>query len=143
MSSRCHTGRAEGLLAMDLCATSRHRNPQVPRRRGEKAARTYKHDRQTQGHAIIPSLPGVWGGMPLSAYNNFFRAVLSDYPEAKMTIEQQKSCLGESLPELAERLDDGIPKAVGRKWGCEKQKVEWRKKEELSRDEELTIPLLG
>ncbi|KAL3373163.1 hypothetical protein AABB24_005251, partial [Solanum stoloniferum] len=34
------------------------------------------------------------------------KQVLSDYPEAKMTIEQQQSCLGESLPELAKRLDD-------------------------------------
>ncbi|KAH0702058.1 hypothetical protein KY285_016336 [Solanum tuberosum] len=35
-------------------------------------------------------------------------SVLSDYPEAKMTIEQQQSCLGESLPELAKRLDDAL-----------------------------------
>ncbi|MCD9644742.1 hypothetical protein HAX54_033164 [Datura stramonium] len=54
------------------------------------------------------------------------KQVLSDYPEAKMTIEQQKSCLGESLPELAERLDD-----VGRKCDVKNKKVEWRKKEEL------------
>ncbi|CAN4096690.1 unnamed protein product [Withania somnifera] len=36
------------------------------------------------------------------------KQVLSDYPEAKMTIEQQQSCLGESLPELAIRLDDAL-----------------------------------
>ncbi|KAL3373162.1 hypothetical protein AABB24_005251, partial [Solanum stoloniferum] len=36
------------------------------------------------------------------------KQVLSDYPEAKMTIEQQQSCLGESLPELAKRLDDAL-----------------------------------
>ncbi|CAN4096692.1 unnamed protein product [Withania somnifera] len=40
------------------------------------------------------------------------KQVLSDYPEAKMTIEQQQSCLGESLPELAIRLDDGIPAVI-------------------------------
>lgn len=36
------------------------------------------------------------------------KQVLSDYPEAKMTIEQQQSCLGESLPELAKRLNDAL-----------------------------------
>ncbi|XP_019243137.1 PREDICTED: serine/threonine-protein phosphatase 4 regulatory subunit 2-A isoform X2 [Nicotiana attenuata] len=34
--------------------------------------------------------------------------VLSDYPEAKMTTEQQQSCLGESFPELVKRLDDAL-----------------------------------
>ncbi|KAF3631381.1 putative homogentisate phytyltransferase 2, chloroplastic-like isoform X1 [Capsicum annuum] len=36
------------------------------------------------------------------------KQVLSDYPEAKMTIEQQQSCLGVSFPELAKRLDDAL-----------------------------------
>ncbi|XP_055801250.1 uncharacterized protein LOC129870468 isoform X2 [Solanum dulcamara] len=36
------------------------------------------------------------------------KQVLSDYPEAKMTIEQQQSCLGESLTDLAKRLDDAL-----------------------------------
>ncbi|KAK4359641.1 hypothetical protein RND71_021870 [Anisodus tanguticus] len=36
------------------------------------------------------------------------KQVLSDYPEAKMTIEQQQSCLGESFCELAKRLDDAL-----------------------------------
>ncbi|TMW84956.1 hypothetical protein EJD97_024072 [Solanum chilense] len=36
------------------------------------------------------------------------KQVLSDYPEAKMTIEQQQSCLEESLPELVKRLDDAL-----------------------------------
>nr|XP_033513526.1 uncharacterized protein LOC104102062 isoform X5 [Nicotiana tomentosiformis] len=36
------------------------------------------------------------------------KQVLSDYPEAKMTTEQQQSCLGESFPELVKRLDDAL-----------------------------------
>lgn len=34
--------------------------------------------------------------------------VLSEYPEAKMTSEQQNSSLGETYPELVNRLDEGI-----------------------------------
>lgn len=33
--------------------------------------------------------------------------VLSEYPEAKMTSEQQASSLGETFEELVKRLDDG------------------------------------
>lgn len=33
--------------------------------------------------------------------------VLSEYPEAKMTSEQQSSSLGETFPELGKRLDEG------------------------------------
>lgn len=36
------------------------------------------------------------------------KQVLSDYPESKLTIEQQQSSLGESLPELVKRLDDAL-----------------------------------
>lgn len=34
--------------------------------------------------------------------------VLSEYPEAKMTIEEQASSLGETFQELVKRLDEGI-----------------------------------
>lgn len=34
--------------------------------------------------------------------------VLSEYPEAKMTSEQQNSSLGETYSELVNRLDEGI-----------------------------------
>lgn len=34
--------------------------------------------------------------------------VLSEYPEAKMTSEEQASSLGETFQELVKRLDDGI-----------------------------------
>ncbi|XP_058200205.1 uncharacterized protein LOC131315141 [Rhododendron vialii] len=34
--------------------------------------------------------------------------VLSEYPEAKMTSEQQSSSLGETYPELARRLDEAL-----------------------------------
>lgn len=34
--------------------------------------------------------------------------VLSDYPEAKMTNEQQNASLGEIFSELVKRLDEGI-----------------------------------
>lgn len=34
--------------------------------------------------------------------------VLSEYPEAKMTDEQQKEALGETYSELVSRLDEGI-----------------------------------
>lgn len=43
---------------------------------------------------------------------NSLLKVLSDYPEAKMTTEQQQSCLGESFPELVKRLDDGISAVI-------------------------------
>lgn len=33
--------------------------------------------------------------------------VLSDYPEAKMTTEQQSASLGETHQELVKRLDEG------------------------------------
>lgn len=38
----------------------------------------------------------------------FFMKVLSEYPEAKMTTEQQNASLGETYPELVKRLDEGI-----------------------------------
>ncbi|XP_059290711.1 uncharacterized protein LOC132044243 isoform X1 [Lycium ferocissimum] len=41
------------------------------------------------------------------------KQVLSDYPESKMTIEQQQSCLGESFPELVKRLDDALNSFAG------------------------------
>lgn len=38
--------------------------------------------------------------------------VLSEYPEAKMTSEQQNDFLGETFTELAKRLDEGIPRSL-------------------------------
>lgn len=38
--------------------------------------------------------------------------VLSEYPEAKMTSEQQSSSLGETYPELARRLDEGTSSII-------------------------------
>lgn len=35
-----------------------------------------------------------------------------------MTIEQQQSCLEESLPELVKRLDDGIPAVIWLTYSC-------------------------
>lgn len=34
--------------------------------------------------------------------------VLSEYPETKMTSEQQNASLGETFTELAKRLEEGI-----------------------------------
>lgn len=38
----------------------------------------------------------------------FILKVLSEYPESKMTSEQQTASIGETYPELLKKLDDGI-----------------------------------
>lgn len=38
----------------------------------------------------------------------YLKQVLSEYPEAKMTNEQQISALGETFPELSKRFDDAL-----------------------------------
>ncbi|CAN1182032.1 hypothetical protein LINPERHAP2_LOCUS35761 [Linum perenne] len=38
----------------------------------------------------------------------YFHKVLSEYPEVKMTSEEQKASLGETYPDLVKRLDDGM-----------------------------------
>jgi len=42
----------------------------------------------------------------------FVIQVLSEYPEAKLTSEQQYASLGESYIELVHKLDEGIPSKV-------------------------------
>jgi len=41
-----------------------------------------------------------------------FVQVLSEYPEAKLTSEQQCASLGESYSDLVNKLDEGIPPLV-------------------------------
>ena len=45
---------------------------------------------------------------PYPLLQTFFVKVLSNYPEAMMTTDQQNSSLGEAYTQLAKRLDDGI-----------------------------------
>lgn len=46
--------------------------------------------------------------MVLSLFASFATQILSEYPEAKMTSEQQYASLGESYSDLVNRLDEGI-----------------------------------
>lgn len=46
---------------------------------------------------------------PYIALLNFLMKVLSEYPEAKMTNDEQNSSLGETYLDLVKRLDEGIP----------------------------------
>lgn len=43
------------------------------------------------------------------SFYNYALKVLSEYPEAKMTVEQQTSSLEERFEELVKKLDDGTP----------------------------------
>ncbi|CAI0475478.1 unnamed protein product [Linum tenue] len=52
---------------------------------------------------LSSKLKQVWGGM-----QTCFHDVLSEYPEVKMTGEEQKASLGETYPELMKRLDDAL-----------------------------------
>ena len=48
---------------------------------------------------------------PYIALLNFILKVLSEYPEAKMTTDEQNSSLGETYLDLVKRLDEGIPRS--------------------------------
>ncbi|KAL8095581.1 uncharacterized protein LOC141692873 [Apium graveolens] len=102
----------QSVINSDIVVDQNHHNAvsSPPNDGGEESKNTIAKDEVKSILEVIAATGKYWHDWNelKSMFSFFLKQVLSEYPEAKMTNEQQTLSLGETYMELVKRLDDDL-----------------------------------